>query len=101
MEPDSAEQLAFSWCEQHGWEQPQFVNGKCWAIAPNCFVPEPIPSSSPALTININLAEVEAAFERFSETTRTALQNQDRRYTAILDFRESYKRDRDTLGISS
>jgi hypothetical protein len=37
------DKLILDWCLKHGWEDPRKINGDWWAIAPNSFIPEPVP----------------------------------------------------------
>lgn len=54
-------QAVLDWCEQNGWKEPQFISNQWWAIAPNSFVPVPIPAEEIASIFDVDLAVRERA----------------------------------------
>lgn len=65
MEPDT-NPIVLNWCKENGWEEPQWVNGSWWAIAPHCFIPQPIPPMAYSLKIGMDLGAVQEAIARLS-----------------------------------
>jgi len=43
MEPNIFDQQILNWCTQNGWDYPQKENGVWYAIAPNAYIPKPVP----------------------------------------------------------
>ena len=43
MKSNIFDQQILDWCAQNGWDYPQKENGVWYAIAPNAYIPKPVP----------------------------------------------------------
>ena len=69
MELSIFDQQVLEWCAQNGWEYPQKENGMWYAIAPNTYLPQPVPAESSrqaTLTFCIDISTAEAGFRQAS-----------------------------------
>jgi hypothetical protein len=69
MEPNTFDRHILDWCNQNGWDYPQKKNGMWYAIAPNTYLPQPIPAESSrqaTLTFGIDISTAEAGFRQAS-----------------------------------
>ena len=72
METNSVlDRYIFNWCQQHGWECPQKENGIWYAIAPNDYMPKPVPLSQ---SLELSSQQVAAALGVNTSIARESLQ---------------------------
>jgi len=83
-ELDILDRLVLDWCQKNGWDTPQKINGIWYAIAPNCYVPEPVRISA---ELNEHISRLSwAGGGGLESTIRTAFAQLIGRINAV-DFR--------------